>query len=82
MRVKELAERAALLRDTEQKLQKQLLQMEHRTYLWLYLAIEYIQSILEDSLRPAEELIRESIEVIPQSVDETYENILSRKSFR
>ena len=74
MRVKELAEKAALSRDTEQRLEQQLLQMEHRTYLWLHLALDDIQSTLEDSLRPAEE----SIEVIPQSVDEAYEKILSR----
>ncbi|KAJ6088033.1 hypothetical protein N7499_004215 [Penicillium canescens] len=74
MQVKELAERTALSWDTEQRLEQQLLQMEHRTYLWLHLAMDDIQSTLEDSLRPAEE----SIEVIPQSVDEAYEKILSR----
>ncbi|OGE46891.1 hypothetical protein PENARI_c093G03713 [Penicillium arizonense] len=74
IRVKELVERAALSRDTEKRLEQQLLQMEHRTYLWLHLAMDDIQSTLEDSLRPAEE----SIEVIPQSVDEAYEKILSR----
>jgi ankyrin repeat protein len=74
MRVKELAERAALSWDIEQRLEQQLLQMEHRTYLWLHLAMDDIQSTLEDSLRPAEE----SVEVIPQSVDEAYERILSR----
>ncbi|CAI7629528.1 unnamed protein product [Penicillium palitans] len=74
MQVKELAERAALSQDTEQRLEQQLLQMEHRTYLWLYLAIDDIQSTLEDSLRPAEE----PIQVIPRSVEEAYEKILSR----
>jgi hypothetical protein len=74
MRVKELAKRAALSRDTEQRLEQQLLQMEHRTYLWLHLAMDDIQSTLEDSLRPAEE----PIQVIPRSVDEAYEKILSR----
>jgi ankyrin repeat protein len=74
MRVKELAERAALSQDTQQRLEQQLLQMKHRTYLWLHLAMDDIQSTLEDSLRPAEE----SIEVIPQSVYEAYEKILSR----
>jgi hypothetical protein len=33
MRVRELAERLALPRDTEQRLEQQLLQIEHRTYL-------------------------------------------------
>ncbi|KAJ5256527.1 hypothetical protein N7478_012631 [Penicillium angulare] len=74
MRVKNLAQRAGLSRDTEQRLKQQLLQMEHRTYLWLHLAIDDIRSTFEDSLRPAEE----SIEVIPHSVDAAYEKILSR----
>ncbi|KAJ6041392.1 uncharacterized protein N7446_010721 [Penicillium canescens] len=74
MRVKELAEGVALSQDTQQRLEQQLLQMEHRTYLWLHLAIHDIRSTLENSLRPAEE----SIEVIPQSVDEAYEKLLSR----
>ncbi|KAJ6101892.1 hypothetical protein N7486_004319 [Penicillium sp. IBT 16267x] len=74
MRVKELAERAALSPDTQQRLEQQLLQMEHRTYLWLHLAIDDIQSTLEDSLRPAEE----PIQLIPRSVEEAYEKILSR----
>lgn len=77
MRVKELGERLSLSRDTEQRLERleqQLLQKEHRTYLWLHLAIEDIRDTLENSLRPAEE----EIEMIPQSVDEAYVKILSR----
>ncbi|CAG8103036.1 unnamed protein product [Penicillium salamii] len=74
MRVKELAEKAALSQTTEQRLEQQLLQMEHRTYLWLHLAINDIQSTLEDSLRPDEE----PIQLIPRSVDEAYEKILSQ----
>ncbi|KAJ5297125.1 uncharacterized protein N7443_008018 [Penicillium atrosanguineum] len=74
MRVKELAERAALSRETVQRLEQQLLQMEHRTYLWLHLAIDDIQSTFENSLRPTEE----EIELIPESVDAAYEKILSR----
>ncbi|CAG8214968.1 unnamed protein product, partial [Penicillium olsonii] len=78
MRVKELTERAALSQDTEQRLEKQLLQMEHRTYLWLHLAIDDIRSSFENSLRPTEE----EIELIPKSVDAAYEKILSRVPFR
>ncbi|KAJ5267434.1 hypothetical protein N7478_000692 [Penicillium angulare] len=74
VRVREFAKAAALSRDTEQRLKQQLLQMEHRTYLWLHLAIDDIRSTLEDSLRPSEE----EIQMIPQSVDEAYEKILSR----
>ncbi|CAI7597208.1 unnamed protein product [Penicillium pancosmium] len=78
MRVKDLAERAALSQDTEQRLEQQLLKMEHRTYLWLHLAIDDIRSTFENSLRPTEE----KIELIPESVDAAYEKILSRVPFR
>ncbi|KAJ5370025.1 uncharacterized protein N7496_006117 [Penicillium cataractarum] len=74
MRVRELTERVALSRDTERRLEQQLLQMEYRTYLWLHLAIGDIRSTLGDSLRPAEE----PIQLIPRSVDKAYEKILSR----
>ncbi|KAJ5654822.1 hypothetical protein N7490_001825 [Penicillium lividum] len=74
MRVKELAERAKLSRETEQRLEQQLLQMEHRTYLWLHLAMDHIQTTFDNSLRPTEV----EIELIPKSVDAAYEKILSR----
>ena len=74
MRVKELAETASLSSDVQQRLEHQLLQMEHRTYLWLYLAIDDIRTTLKYSLLPAEESIR----LIPPSVDAAYEKILVR----
>lgn len=57
-----------------QRLEQQLLQIEHRMYLWLHLAMDDIRSIFEVSLRPAEESIR----MIPPSVNDAYERILSR----
>jgi ankyrin repeat protein len=74
IRVKELAETASLSSDVQQRLEHQLLQMEHRTYLWLYLAIDDIRTTLKYSLLPAEESIR----LIPPSVDAAYEKILAR----
>ncbi|KAJ5148145.1 hypothetical protein N7526_001497 [Penicillium atrosanguineum] len=74
IRVKELAKTAFLSSKTTQELESQLLRMEHRTYLWLHLAICDIRTTFENSLRPAEESIR----VIPPSVNAAYEKILSR----
>ncbi|CAG8943942.1 unnamed protein product [Penicillium salamii] len=74
MRIKELGKTASLPLDVQQRLEKQLLQMEHRTYLWLHLAIDDIRSTFENSFWPAEE----SIQMIPPSVDKAYEKILSR----
>jgi ankyrin repeat protein len=74
MRVRELAETALLSSDVQQRLEHQLLQMEHRTYLWLHLAINDIRITFNNSLRPAEESIR----LIPPSVDAAYGKILAR----
>jgi hypothetical protein len=48
--------------------------MEHRTYLWLYLAIDDIRTMFKDSLRPD----KESIQLIPRSVNAAYRKILDR----
>ncbi|KAJ5963373.1 uncharacterized protein N7479_003249 [Penicillium vulpinum] len=74
IQVKELADTALLSINTQQRLEEQLLQMKHRTYLWLYLAIDDIRSTLENSLRPDEESIR----MIPSSVSKAYEKIIDR----
>jgi hypothetical protein len=73
-RVAELAEQRELNETTKQKLEEKLLGMEHRTYLWLYLAIEGIQTVYADSMRPEEE----SVESLPSSVEDAYEKILAR----
>lgn len=74
VRVKELAKAAALSDDIQQRLETQLLQMEHRTYLWLYLAIDDVRTTFKNSLRPADETIR----LIPESVNAAYKRILHR----
>ncbi|KAJ5703568.1 purine and uridine phosphorylase [Penicillium malachiteum] len=74
MRVQELAETANLSSDIQQRLEQQLLQMEHRTYLWLHLALDDIRSTFKNSLRPGEASIR----MIPTTVNAAYEKILSR----
>lgn len=51
-----------------------LRQMEHRTYLWLYLAMEEIRFTYRDSLNPD----AENIDTLPQSVENAYERILQR----
>ncbi|KAJ9480589.1 hypothetical protein VN97_g12962, partial [Penicillium thymicola] len=72
--VKELAEVAQLPPKVHQRVEQQLLQMEHRTYLWLHLAIDDIRTAFKRSLRPAEN----SVTLIPPSVNAAYEKILSR----
>ncbi|KAJ5100637.1 hypothetical protein N7456_006689 [Penicillium angulare] len=72
-RVTELAKSARLSSEIQSRLEQQLLQMKHRTYLWLHLAINGIRSKFQDSLRPAEE----SIQLIPPNVTAAYEKILA-----
>ncbi|KAE8363146.1 purine and uridine phosphorylase [Aspergillus caelatus] len=74
IRVEELAKTVPLSLDIQQRLEQQLLQMEHRTYLWLHLAMDDIQCMFENSFQPAEESIR----MIPDSVNKAYEKILHR----
>ncbi|KAJ6103492.1 hypothetical protein N7486_005919 [Penicillium sp. IBT 16267x] len=74
VRVRELAETVPLSPDVHQRVEQQLLQMEHRTYLWLYLAIDDIRTTFKRSLRPTEY----SITLIPPSVNAAYEKILYR----
>ncbi|PVI07543.1 hypothetical protein DM02DRAFT_467123, partial [Periconia macrospinosa] len=73
-KVVQLAQSLNLDETTKQNLEKRLLQMEHRTYLWLYLAIEGIRRVYADSLRPEEV----SIASLPSSVEDAYEKILAR----
>ncbi|KAE8416243.1 hypothetical protein BDV36DRAFT_297216 [Aspergillus pseudocaelatus] len=74
VKVKELAETSGLPADVEQRIADQLCQMQHRTYLWLYLAIDDIRNTFQNSLRPA----NESIVLVPDSVYAAYEKILTR----
>ncbi|CAI7613127.1 unnamed protein product [Penicillium viridicatum] len=73
-RVRELAETVPLSPELHYQVEKKLLQMEHRTYLWLYLAIDDIRATLKHSLRPGEN----SITLVPSSVNAAYEKILCR----
>ncbi|KAJ5865176.1 uncharacterized protein N7529_007092 [Penicillium soppii] len=73
-RVRELAETVPLSPELHYRIEQQLLQMEHRTYLWLHLAIDDIRTTFKDSLQPSED----SITLIPPSVNAAYEKILCR----
>ncbi|OQE34407.1 hypothetical protein PENCOP_c018G08548 [Penicillium coprophilum] len=74
IRVRELAETVPLSPELHHQVEKKLLQMEHRTYLWLHLAIDDIRATLKHSLRPGEN----SITLVPSSVNAAYEKILCR----
>ncbi|KAK5202228.1 hypothetical protein LTR41_012027, partial [Exophiala xenobiotica] len=66
MRVAKLSTDLKLDGQTKDRLETKLLEMEHRTYLWLYLAIESIYETYRNSLRPEEA----SIKLLPVSVED------------
>lgn len=74
MKVSELARTLKLGLETKNLLQKWLLEMEHRTYLWLTFAINDIRVAFQNSLRPSMEILQS----IPSSVQEAYIRILSQ----
>ncbi|THW82102.1 hypothetical protein D6D17_09502, partial [Aureobasidium pullulans] len=74
VRVSHLATELGLRESTSSRLKQSLLAMEHRTYLWLHLAIEDVRTTLRHSFKPDEE----AIESVPLSVEGAYEKILAR----
>ncbi|KAI9659868.1 MAG: hypothetical protein M1821_001220 [Bathelium mastoideum] len=73
-KVNKVAANLELDDQTKDQLEAKLLKMEHRTYLWLYLAIEGIYQTFRSSWRPEEA----SIESLPSTVEDAYEKMLTR----
>ncbi|KAH8696360.1 putative ankyrin repeat-containing protein [Talaromyces proteolyticus] len=74
VKVADLGERLNLCTQKQRQLEKDLLHMNHRTYLWLYLAIDHIETALKDSFWPDQE----PIPLVPKDVNDAYEKILDR----
>ena len=74
VRVAKLASDLKLDPQIKDRLEKKLLKMEGRTYLWLYLAVDDIYETYRDSVRPEET----SIDTLPSTVGDAYEKILGR----
>lgn len=73
MRVAKLTEDLGLRHEVAEQLKYELLQMDHRTYLWLHLAIENIYTTYQNSFAPEEESIR----LLPKTVEDAYSKILN-----
>ena len=73
-RVAELAMHNRLSPPRATEIEKWLLQMQHRTYLWLRFAIKSIEEKYKNTLRPNSESI-ESLQ-LPASIDDAYEKKL------
>ncbi|KIX95482.1 uncharacterized protein Z520_08602, partial [Fonsecaea multimorphosa CBS 102226] len=77
-RVAEMTENASLSPDATALLEKKLLNMRNRTYLWLSLVIDGIYEDITDSIQHDENSINSIIATLPKSVDDAYEKILNR----
>ncbi|KUL83288.1 hypothetical protein ZTR_09137 [Talaromyces verruculosus] len=74
VKMAELGKDLGLRADTQERLKRELCEMEHRTYLWLHLAINDIRTTLKNSLRPD----CETIPPLPKNVPDAYGRILDR----
>ena len=73
-RVGQLARREQLPESLQSHLEKRLLEVEHRTYLWVYLVFDY----LETGFKKTTKGIESAIENLPESVNQAYEQILHK----
>jgi ankyrin repeat protein len=79
-RVERLAREKVLSDKVKDHLADRLLKITHRTYLWVYLVFDYLQ--MED-FKKTPKGVDSSIATLPKSVNQAYEQILSKsKEYR
>jgi ankyrin repeat protein len=78
-RVDEFAEERRLSDEMRACLENQLLQMEHRTYLWVYLVFDYLKDF---RFKRTPKGLASTFCTLPTSVDQAYEQILSKSTDR
>ncbi|KAM6478456.1 ankyrin repeat-containing domain protein [Trichoderma sp. SZMC 28011] len=75
-RVQDIGQRLQLTQNECSLLLQRLMHVPNRTYLWVYLTLDLIES----SINVTEKMILEATSNIPKTIDEAYERILSRSS--
>jgi len=78
-RVNQLAKKMGLSPEIKSHLEQRLLEIPHRTYLWVYLVFDDLES---DGFRKTNRGIDLAISTLPESVNGAYEKILSRSRDR
>lgn len=76
-KVKDLAARLRLNTEIEEILHDRFCNMPHRTYLWAHLMMDELESVYVKGIKRPRDLT-EVIDVLPTSVEDAYEKILSR----
>ncbi|KAL6823353.1 ankyrin [Trichoderma camerunense] len=75
-RVQDIGQRLQLTQNECSLLLQRLMHVPNRTYLWVYLTLDLIESCINVT----EKMILEATSNIPKTIDEAYERILSRSS--
>jgi ankyrin repeat protein len=78
-RVDQFVEKRRLSDEVKTCLQDQLLRMEHRTYLWVYLVFEYLE---EHHFKRTVKGLASTFDALPKSVNQAYEQILNKSKDR
>jgi ankyrin repeat protein/nucleoside-triphosphatase THEP1 len=78
-RVDQFAEEKELSDETKTCLADQLLKMEHRTYLWVYLVFDYLKDFY---FKRTPKGIASTFNALPKSVSQAYEQILNKSKDR
>jgi hypothetical protein len=78
-RVDQFAEKRRLSEEVKICLQDQLLKMEHRTYLWVYLVFDYLDNY---HFKRTTRGMAAMFDSLPKSVNQAYEQILNKSSDR
>jgi hypothetical protein len=78
-RVDQFAKEKGLSDEIKTCLEGQLLKMEHRTYLWVYLVFNYLKGF---QFKKTAKGMASTFDVLPKSVHQAYEQILSKSKDR
>lgn len=73
--VKKIARDRKLQPDIKDHLERRLLNIPHRTYLWIYLVFDYLRT---EVFRKTKTGVNQPIDTLPQSINEAYEKLLER----
>jgi ankyrin repeat protein len=74
-RVNQLSEDKGLTFETRTTLEYQLKQVEHRTYLWVYLVFDHLE---KEGFKRTSRGVESTVATLPKGVNEAYEKILNK----
>ncbi|USP74433.1 hypothetical protein yc1106_01707 [Curvularia clavata] len=82
-RVDQFAKEKRLSGEIKACLEEQLLKMEHRTYLWVYLVFDYLEEAFDNSkVKRTTKGMASEFSKLPRNVDQAYEQILNKSTDR